>query len=96
MHFAEQIQDKITLHLPQHFKFEAVPSPSNDSWPGHAILATQIKADEDTVVLLRTLARAFTLAKPEEYQDLRNFYLKASATDQQQLVLSAVSDNAGK
>jgi hypothetical protein len=35
------------------------------------------------------MARAFTFAKPEEYQDLRAFYQKIAAADQQQLVLTA-------
>ena len=30
----------------------------------------------------------FTFAKPEEYQDLRGFYQKIAAADQQQLVLT--------
>ena len=34
------------------------------------------------------LTRAFALAKPEEYQDLRAFYQKVAAADQAQLVLS--------
>jgi len=38
--------------------------------------------------MARALARAFTTATPEEYQDLRNFYLKVDAADQQQLVLT--------
>jgi hypothetical protein len=33
--------------------------------------------------------RAFTIVKPEEYQDLRGFYQKVSAADQAQLVLAA-------
>jgi hypothetical protein len=41
------------------------------------------------VVVARTLARAFTEAKPEEYQDLRGFYQKVATADQQQLVLAA-------
>ncbi len=87
MSYAEQISDKILLHLPQHFKIETAPPPTSESWAGHAILAAQIKADDDTVASTRTLARAFTLAKPEEYQDLHNFYLKVATSDQQQLTL---------
>jgi hypothetical protein len=34
------------------------------------------------------LARAFSYAKPEEYQDLRGFYQKIAAADQSQLVLT--------
>jgi hypothetical protein len=40
------------------------------------------------VTIARQLSRAFTIAKPEEYQDLRSFYQKIAAADQQQLVLT--------
>jgi hypothetical protein len=33
--------------------------------------------------------RGFTFAKAEEYQDLRGFYQKVAAADQQQLVLTS-------
>jgi hypothetical protein len=46
--------------------------------------------------MTRTLARVFTLAKPEEYQDLRGFYQKVAAADQQQIVLSATATAAVK
>jgi hypothetical protein len=35
------------------------------------------------------VARAFSTAKPEEYQDLRGFYQKVAATAQAQLVLTS-------
>ena len=41
------------------------------------------------IVVARSLARAFSEAKPEEYQDLRGFYQKVAAADQQQMVLTA-------
>jgi hypothetical protein len=34
------------------------------------------------------MARAFTIMKPEEYTDLRGFYQKVEAADQQQLVFT--------
>jgi hypothetical protein len=43
------------------------------------------------IEVTRTLARAFTLAKPEEYQDLRGFYQKVAVADQGQLVLTAAT-----
>ena len=42
----------------------------------------------DKITIARQLTRVFTLAKPEEYQDLRGFYQKVAAADQQQLVLT--------
>jgi hypothetical protein len=41
------------------------------------------------ITIGQTLSVAFTLAKPEEYQDLRGFYQKVEAAYQAQLVLSA-------
>jgi hypothetical protein len=41
------------------------------------------------VTIGRTFGRFFTVAKPEEYQDLRSFYQKVAAADQQQLVLTS-------
>jgi hypothetical protein len=41
------------------------------------------------VTITRTLARAFTFVMKDQYQDLRAFYQKVAASDQQQLVLSA-------
>jgi len=40
------------------------------------------------ITIAQTLTVAFTLAKPDEYQDLRGFYQKVAATDQEQLVLT--------
>jgi hypothetical protein len=43
------------------------------------------------ITVVRSLARAFTFVKPEEYLDLRAFYQKVAAADQQQLVLTRTS-----
>ena len=42
----------------------------------------------------QTLLTGFTFAKPEEYQDLRAFYQKVAAVDQEQLVLTMPSTSA--
>jgi hypothetical protein len=41
------------------------------------------------ITIGQSLSVAFTMAKPEEYQDLRGFYQKVAAADQEQLVLTA-------
>ena len=51
-------------------------------------MVTNTVAAPGQVTLNRSIARAFTFAKPEEYQDLRGFYQKVAAADQQQLVLT--------
>jgi hypothetical protein len=46
------------------------------------------KAGSNQIEIASSLAKAFTFAKPEEYQDLRGFYQKVDAAEQAQLVLA--------
>jgi len=89
MHFGERNAEQITYHLPEGMIVEGAPPDSNIPWTGHAAYLTKTTSTPGTVVVARTLARAFTEAKPEEYQDLRGFYQKVATADQQQLVLAA-------
>jgi len=88
MHYAESMIDQVTYHLPAGFSVEGAPQDAKVSWPDHAVLINKTVPAPDKVTIVRTLARAFTFAKPEEYQDLRGFYQKVAAADQGQLVLS--------
>jgi len=91
MHYGERVSEQITYHLPDGVTVEGAPPDANIPWTGHAAFVTKTVSTAGQVVVSRTLARAFTQAKPEEYQDLRGFYQKVAASDQQQLVLTAVS-----
>jgi len=96
MHYGEQISDEVVYHLPAGLEVENAPEANKIPWEGHAVLLIKSKVEPSQVTVTRTLARAFTLAKPEEYQDLRGFYLKVAAADQQQLILTASSAAKGK
>ena len=89
MHYADQVTDQITFHLPPGLTVEGAPATAKIAWPDHAILIDKTVIDPDKVTIARQLSRAFTVLKPEEYQDLRAFYQKVAAADQQQLVLTA-------
>jgi hypothetical protein len=89
MHYAEQIADQVNYHLPEGYTVEGAPQDANTVWQGHAVYIVKTKTLPGTFIVARRLARAFSQAKPEEYQDLRGFYQKVAASDQQQLVLSA-------
>jgi hypothetical protein len=89
MHYGERSVEQITYHLPEGMVVEGAPPDANIPWTGHAAFVTKTTSASGTVVVARTLARAFSEAKPEEYQDLRGFYQKVAAADQQQLVLAA-------
>jgi hypothetical protein len=67
---------------------EGAPQDAKITWPEHAVFVNKTVAGPGQITIARQFARAFTLAKPEEYQDLRGFYQKVAASDQQQLVLA--------
>ena len=89
MHFGNRVTDDITYHLPDGMTVEGAPQDTNIPWSGHALLVARSVTQPGQITIGQTLSVAFTLAKPEEYQDLRGFYQKVEAAYQAQLVLSA-------
>jgi hypothetical protein len=88
MHYAEQINDQVVYHQYSGLTLETLPQDAKIPWEGHAALVEKLKADPGKITVARSLARAFTIAKPEEYSALRDFYQKVAAADQQQLSLT--------
>jgi hypothetical protein len=89
MHYGERVTDQLVYHLPPSLAVEGAPQDTKIPWPEHAVFVTKTVRASGQITIARSLARAFTFAKPEEYQDLRGFYQKVAASDQQQLVLTA-------
>jgi hypothetical protein len=88
MHYGEIVTDQMIYHLPAGLSVEAAPQDDKVSWESHSALTVKTKADPGQMTVARQLARGFTIVKPEEYQDLRGFYQKVAAEDQQQLILT--------
>jgi hypothetical protein len=88
MHYGERVSDAVTYHLPDGVTVEGAPQDANIGWPGHALLIAKSAAQSGQIEIGQTLSVAFTFAKPDEYQDLRGFYQKVAAADQEQLVLT--------
>jgi hypothetical protein len=88
MQYGETDTDEIVYHLPDGFTIEGAPADANELWAGHANFIVKTAAAPGQITIARVLARAFDQAKPEEYQDLRGFYQKIAASDQQQMVLN--------
>jgi len=88
MHYDEQVSDQIVYHLPAGLTVEGAPPDTKIPWTGHAVYATKAVVAPNQITIARQLSRAFTIAKPEEYNDLRAFYQKVAGADQQQLVLT--------
>jgi len=95
MHYADQVTDQVAYHLPPGLAVEGAPQDAKITWAGHAALATKTVPASGEITIARQLVRGFTFAKPEEYQDLRGFYQKIAAADQQQLVLTASPTSKG-
>jgi hypothetical protein len=88
MEYADRVTDDVTYHLPPGVAVEGAPQDASVSWQGHAMFMLKSKAGPNQVEIANSLARGFTIAKPEEYQDLRGFYQKVAAAEQAQLVLT--------
>jgi hypothetical protein len=95
MHYGERITDQVTYHLPADFSVEGAPQDAKIPWADQAVLGTKVVSEHGKVTVARSLARGFTYLKPEQYQDLRSFYQKVAANDQQQLVLILGSEQKG-
>ena len=89
MHYSDYVTNQVTYHLPAGLTVEGAPQDASISWPAHAVFIAKSKADPGQIAIADALASAFTQAKPEEYQDLRGFYQKVAAADQEELVLTA-------
>jgi hypothetical protein len=95
MHYGEKVTDEVVFHLPAAMTVEGSPQDAKIPWPDRAVFATKIVPAPGQITIARQLARAFTFAKPEEYQSLRDFYQKIAAADQQQLVLTTAQPGKG-
>jgi hypothetical protein len=89
MHYAESGIDQVVYHLPEGLTVEGAPQDAKISWQDHAVLVIKSTSAPGQITIARQFVRGFTFAKAEEYQDLRGFYQKVAAADQQQLVLTS-------
>jgi hypothetical protein len=89
MQYGEVVTDQVVYHLPAGFTVEGAPQDARIPWTGYAVLVDKSRTDPGQITIARLFSRAFTLVKPEQYQDLRAFYRKVAAADQQQVVLAA-------
>jgi hypothetical protein len=91
MHFGERMSDKVTYHFPSLLAVEGLPQDLKIPWEGKAVYVTKSSAGENEVTIGDELVRGFTVLPPGEYANLRGFYQKVAAADQEQLVFA----NAG-
>jgi Domain of Unknown Function with PDB structure (DUF3857)/Transglutaminase-like superfamily len=95
MRYADRITDQVAYHLPAGVTVEGAPQDAKTPWGNNAVLNVKVVSEPGKVTIVRSLARGFTFLKPDEYSDLRGFYQKVAASDQQQLVLSVTPAQKG-
>jgi hypothetical protein len=91
MRYPERVTSVVTYDLPAGMQVEGAPADNKILWAGHAACMVKSQSSAGKLAIAHTVARAFALAKPEDYTDLRGFYQKVAAADQQQLVLTQTS-----
>jgi hypothetical protein len=96
MHYAMQVKDGVLYHLPAGFALETTTGPTASvPWPGVASFVMKSTTNGNDLTVMTSMARAFTFLEPDEYGQLRDFYQKVAAADQQQLVLHATEAPKG-
>jgi hypothetical protein len=95
MEYAEMVRDEVTYRVPDMFTVESAPPNTSIPWTGHAVFSVKSTVDKGNIVVVRTMARAFSLVDPKDYSALHDFYQKVATADQQQLVLTAAPASAG-
>jgi hypothetical protein len=90
-------QDQVDVKLAPELAIENVPANANIPIPQTAIYKTAYSSAAGTYHQERLLAMGVTLFKSSEYPQLREFFQKTGAQDQEQVVLkrSATEANAG-
>ena len=88
VHFAEMNQDEVTYHMPADFAVDNAPAPASIGWANHAAFKSSSTVKGNDIVTTRIVGYNFTMLESKEYGDLRDFYQKVAAADQQQLVLT--------
>ncbi len=87
LHFPYVTVDKVSLKLAPGLALESVPTTVQVPMEKLAYFKAQYSTEGSAYTEVRTFGIGASLFKKEEYSQLRDFFQKASAQDQQQLVL---------
>jgi hypothetical protein len=96
LHYPFVSQDTVTISLPAGFTVQSVPSDATIPYPQNAAFKVKYASANGTFEEDRVVAFANAVYKAEEYSQLRDFYGKMNAQDQQQIVLEKQTVTAGQ
>ncbi|HEX6494170.1 MAG TPA: transglutaminase domain-containing protein [Acidobacteriaceae bacterium] len=80
-------KDEVTLHLPDGFQVESVPSDARVDLPQNAVYLSHAKANGQTITYSRSYIMANILYDASEYDKLKAFFDDVSNKDRAQAVL---------
>ena len=89
LHYPYTMHDQLALKLPPNVTAESVPKESNVPFAPNGDYVAKFVVQDNTFAYGRLLRLANPFYKVSEYPDLRGFYQKANADDQEQVVLKA-------
>jgi hypothetical protein len=84
-------KDQVTLHLPDGFQVESVPTDARVDLPQNAVYLSAAKAAGQTITYERSLIMANILFNASEYDKLKGFFDDVSNKDRAQAVLHVVA-----
>ena len=90
LHYPVLYEDEVALVLAPGLAVESLPSAAQVPMEKLAIYKANYNSQGSVYTQTRVMAMGTPLFKKEEYSELRDFYQKASAQDQQELVLKRV------
>jgi hypothetical protein len=92
LHFAYSVEDELTLTLPQTASPESVPKDGAVTFSPSLNFDESYKATQNVYHSARREKVAQVLFQKKDYPDLRDFFQKVNAQDQEQLVVVAAPD----
>jgi hypothetical protein len=87
-------KDQVTIKMAPSLAIESVPTNTDIPMGQLAMYKVNYKSSNNTYVQVRQLALGTPLYKADEYPQLRDFFQKSSAQDQQQLILKRSATEA--
>jgi hypothetical protein len=88
LHYPLTRIDTVNLTLPATLKLESLPKPGDLSLPQAALYVARYGQKANVYSFARKFTLAEMIYKPEEYKDLRDFYQKMGAKDEEQAVFT--------
>ncbi|HEY0759652.1 MAG TPA: DUF3857 domain-containing protein [Acidisarcina sp.] len=88
LHYPSLVQDTVALTLPKGAALESVPKDMRAPLPKNALYSVKYPEKPGTYTQVRVFILANPFYQSKDYPDLKDFYQKVNAQDQQQIVLT--------